>query len=97
MAGKFTVNLAVYSPHDAFAQVEPELAFEYHCSPRLRQRLGFLVPGRLGALARLPVLGLLAFPRDRWWQADKSQAIEEAREAVFLYGLPWLDSNTPDI
>ena len=29
MEGKFTVNLAVYNPDDAAAQLEPEKAFEY--------------------------------------------------------------------
>ena len=38
MEGKFTVNLAVYNPDDAVAQLEPQKAFEYHCSVRLRQR-----------------------------------------------------------
>lgn len=96
MAGKFTVNLAVYNPDDAAAQVEPELALEYHCSARLRQRLGFLVPRRLGVFARLPVLGLFALPRDQWWRAGKPKTIEKAKEAVFSYGLAWLDSNTPN-
>lgn len=96
MAGKFTVNLAVYNPDDAAARVEPKLALEYHCSARLRQRLGFLVPGRLGAFARLPVLGLFARPRDQWWRAGDPKTVEEAKEAVFSYGLAWLDSNTPN-
>jgi hypothetical protein len=94
MEGKFTVNLAVYNPADAAAQVEPEKAFEYHCSVRLRQRLGFLLPRPLGAFARLPVLGYLFLPRDKWWRAGDPEAIEKARDAIFTYGLAWLESKT---
>jgi uncharacterized protein DUF4304 len=50
MEGRFTVNLAVYNPEDATAQMQPKLACEHHCSARLRQRLGVLIPGRLGRL-----------------------------------------------
>jgi hypothetical protein len=96
MEGKFTVNLAVYSPDDAAAQVAPERVREYHCSVRRRQRLGVLVPSRLGALARLPVLGFFVLPRDKWWQAGNPKTIQKAREAIFSYGLAWLESNTPN-
>ena len=94
MEGKFTVNLAVYNPDDATAQLEPEKAFEYHCSVRLRQRLGFLLPRPLGAFARLPVLGFLFLPRDKWWRAGDPEAIEKARNAILAYGLAWLESKT---
>lgn len=93
MEGKFTVNLAVYDPDDAFAQVDPRKALEYHCSPRLRQRLGLLLPVRLGALARLPGVGVLFLPRDRWWRADDPKSVSDARDAVLAHGLAWLESN----
>jgi Domain of unknown function (DUF4304) len=95
MEGKFTVNLAVYDPDDASARVEPKKAFEYHCSARLRQRLGVLLPTPLGTFARLPVFGFLFLPRDKWWRADAPKAMDEARDAIFAYGLAWLESNTP--
>lgn len=59
MEGKFTVNLAVYNPDDAAAQLEPQKAFEYHC-----------------------------------WRAGDPEAIEKARDAIFAYGLTWLESKT---
>lgn len=67
----------------------------FDCSARLRQRLGLLLPGRLGAFARFPVLGVLCRPSDKWWRADNPNAIEKAREAILTYGLVWLESNTP--
>jgi hypothetical protein len=94
MEGKFTVNLAVYSPDDAAVQVEAERVFEYHCATRRRQRLGLLIPSRLGALVRLPVLGLF-FPRDKWWQAGNPRNLQKASDAIFAYGLAWLETNTP--
>ena len=96
MAGKFTVNLAVYDPEDAFAQVESEKALEYHCSAHLRQRLGVLIPSPLSVFARLPAIGFLFLPRDKWWRVGLPGAFEQAADAVRSYGLPWLDANTPD-
>jgi len=94
MEGKFTVNLAVYDPDDAAAQVDPGKALEYHCSARLRQRLGMLLPVRLGAFAKLPGIGFLFRPRDRWWRADDPKSVEAARDAILTSGLAWLESNT---
>ena len=76
-------------------QVESKKALEHHCAPALRQRLGFLIPSRLRALERLPIVGLLFRPRDTWWAADDVTAIVAAREAVIAHGLPWLETHTP--
>lgn len=95
MSGKFTVNVAVYDPARCAAQVDSKKALEHHCSAPLRQRVGFLIPGRLRALERLPIVGLLFRPKDSWWAADDATAIVEAREAVVTYGLAWLETHTP--
>ena len=95
MSGRFTVNVAVYDPARCAVQVESKKALEHHCAPALRQRLGFLIPSRLRALERLPIVGLLFRPRDTWWAADDVTAIVAAREAVIAHGLPWLETHTP--
>lgn len=96
MEGKFTVNLAVYDPAEASAQVAPSEAFEYHCAARLRQRVGFLIPSPLRVFAPLPAIGVLFRPRDKWWRAGLPGDVEKATEAVVSYGLPWLEANTPN-
>jgi hypothetical protein len=96
MEGKFTVNLAVYDPENAFAQVASDQALEHHCSTRLRQRLGVLIPRPLGVFARLPAIGFLFRPKDKWWRAGLPGDLDKATEAVVSYGLPWLDANTPN-
>jgi hypothetical protein len=95
MAGKFTVNVAVYDPARCDARVEPAKALEHHCAPALRQRLGLLIPGRLRALERLPVVGLVFRPRDTWWATDDATAVGAATDAVAAYGLPWLEARSP--
>jgi uncharacterized protein DUF4304 len=95
LEGKFTVNLGLYDPDEAAVRLEPAKAFEHHCAARHRQRLGFLLPRRPGALARVPIVGLLFRPRDAWWPAGDPTAIETARDAILAYGLPWLESQTP--
>jgi hypothetical protein len=95
LEGRFTVNLAVYDPEAATVRLEPTEAFEHHCAARHRQRLGLLLPRRLGTLARLPMIGLLFRPRDTWWRASDPGAIEKARDAIVAHGLAWLESHTP--
>jgi hypothetical protein len=95
LSGTFTVNVAVYDPARGGAGVDPKRALEHHCAPALRQRLGFLMPGRLRALERLPIAGIFFRPRDTWWPADDATAITAATEAVIAYGVPWLEARTP--
>lgn len=97
LAGRFTVNLAVYDPARCAAQVDATKALEYHCDAALRQRLGLLTPSRWRALERLPVAGRLFRPKDTWWAADDATAIAEAGSAVTAYGLAWLEAHTPGV
>lgn len=94
MAGRFTVNLAVYDPDDAPFAAPPAEAIESQCSHRRRMRLGVLIPGPLAAFARLPVIGVVFRPRDRWWRVDDGQGIEVARDATLTVGIAWLEANT---
>lgn len=98
MEGRFTVNLGVYREGDSDG-IAPAKAKEYHCAPHRRTRLGPCMPGWLPALARLPWLGILFGPRDRWWPLDSDDARMQATmatvvDAIARHGLPWLDAAT---
>lgn len=65
-------------------------------SPRGPRTSSFaLIPGRLRAQERLPIVGVVFRPKDRWSTMDDATAIVAAREAIFTYGLAWLETHTP--
>jgi hypothetical protein len=88
MAGKFTINLALFDPAQD-GQKDPATVREHDCAWPRRQRLGLLMPSRFRRLERLPGVGVLFGPKDRWWSARAVDGLQEARLAMVAYGLPW--------
>jgi hypothetical protein len=96
MAGRFTVNLGVFAEGDS-PGVDVARAREHDCRFDRRTRLGQLVPHRFSRLARLPYVGNLFGPRDRWWSfSDDGVRTQAAMSAVVdlivVHGLHWLDT-----
>jgi hypothetical protein len=91
MAGKFTMNLAVFDPTEDTGHGDAATVREHHCAWKRRHRLGLLVPPRLPALERLPIVGFLFGPKDIWWSAHDITGLERARAALIAYGLPWFN------
>lgn len=94
MQGKFTLNLAVYDPKTD-AAVEPARVREYDCDWKRRQRLGLLVPPRFPTLQTLPIFGRLFGAKDVWWSASNPGDMGNAKDALFKYGVTWLEQHTP--
>lgn len=97
---KFTVNLGVFVDGDA-PGIQPQKAMEYHCVPQCRERLGRLLPRRLQAFERIPVLGIFFGPKDIWWHFSSklthtAAELTTAMAALETYGLPWLVRMTPN-
>src|SRR5687767_3207185 len=95
MQGKFTLNLAVYDPKRDAADVEPAMVREYDCDWKRRQRLGMLLPSRFPALQKLPIFGIFFGAKDVWWSASSSEEMGRAQDALFNYGVKWLEQHTP--
>lgn len=89
MQRKFTINIAVFDPQQDTGHADAATAREYHCMWPRRQRLGLLVPSRLPVLERLPAVGFLFGRRDKWWPAYGVDGLQQAKEALISYGLPW--------
>lgn len=94
MQGKFTINLAVYDPTNDAANVERAKVREYDCDWKRRQRLGMLLPPRFPVLQKLPVVGNLFGAKDVWWSASGPEGMGRARDALFKYGVTWLEQHT---
>jgi hypothetical protein len=108
MQGKFTLNLAIYDPTTDAADVEPatglpsaaaahgtRMVREYDCDRKRRERLGMLLPVRFPALQKLPVFGSLFGAKDVWWSVSRSEDMDRAKDALFKYGVTWLEQHTP--
>ena len=99
LAGKFTVNLGVYVDGDS-SGVNVAQAKEHHCPHGRRMRIGHLIPAKLPVLAKLPYIGFLFGPRDKWWpcSGDSAQlgaALSAVVDKIVLYGLPWQKASGP--
>jgi hypothetical protein len=99
LAGKFTVNLGVYVDGD-ISGVNVAQAKEHHCPHGRRMRIGHLIPAKLPVLAKLPYIGFLFGPRDKWWpcSGDPAQlgaALSAVVDKIVLYGLPWQKASGP--
>lgn len=97
MAGRYTVNLAVfnpeYRPQNWPAPENPPTSS--NCLPGLQERLGRM-RARRGFLARL--LGINE-PVDYWWRQSEEEAavrhtLGEVVALLHLRGLPWLERHT---
>lgn len=108
MAGRFTVNLGVYSPNFYVGEGTPpgpHMARESNCLPEYRERLGPLIETPSTSLFER-VLGRGArwwrdaFPRaDKWWRlsedADKMRCtLEEVVGHIIGFGIPWLEARS---
>jgi hypothetical protein len=93
LEGKFTVNLGVFKADDR-TEIAVRKAMEYHCPLQRRVRIGLVLPPRISALAKLPVVGFLFGGQDRWWRfsADEVMTTLEMQRVVGLvieHGLAW--------
>ncbi|WP_354549945.1 DUF4304 domain-containing protein [Rhodanobacter soli] len=93
MSGKFTVNLGVYADGDS-PGISADQAKEHDCAPARRTRLGPLIPTRFPALAKLPYIGFLFGPGDKWWSCsdDATQmglVMPVVVNKIIQCGLPW--------
>jgi len=98
--GRFTINLGVFVDGDE-PGITPQEAMEFHCPWQRRERLGMLLPRRLHALERIPVLGMLFGPKDIWWHfsaklTHTATELSTALATLETYGLPWLARMTPN-
>lgn len=99
LAGRFTVNLAVFNRTYARAGTlrDPDAAFPFDCPHELTQRLGFFVPPRRSVLDWL--LQRRAGPRDHWWEQDEDEGrmvatLKEVLELLTGRGISWLEQKT---
>lgn len=91
LQGRFTVNLAVCHLDSAGVGIEPMRLKESDCAMDARQRLGFLIPARFSTFSKLPGIGLIFRPRDKWWRVEDEVAFALVCDAIRDYGLPWLE------
>jgi hypothetical protein len=109
MAGKFTVNLAVFHPEycePVSREFVPDEPREVHCLMEFRRRLSVLRDTPLTTFFRNRVRSTDSFlrwwlvtPTDKWWPftSDAVQvttALGSMRELLFVRGLDWLDRNS---
>lgn len=99
LAGKFTVNLGVFGRGDADG-ISLEKALPYHCPYGANTRLGLLIPAGIPVLRRLPAVGFLLGPRDRWWRCTDDEAftrrqVRKVTDVIVTRGLPWLEGRVP--
>ena len=105
MAGKFTINLGVYSSDTSLEPDHPALseANEWNCLPGFRRRLGVLIRSRwtilwtryLGDSGSVWWKHILYGPGDRWWpfsedHVSTAASISSALACLQKFGLPWL-------
>lgn len=99
LAGKFTVNLGVFSDGDR-PEISAARANDFDCLAERRTRIGALMPGRFPRLAKLPYVGFLFGVADKWWpfSADASRtriAVSGALDRILAHGLGWLNAGGP--
>ena len=109
LAGKFTVNLAVFHPEysDPISrELLPDGPRESHCLMEFRRRLSVLRDTPLTKFFRNRVRSTDSFlkwwlvtPTDKWWSftSDDVQvatALGLVRELLLARGLDWLDRNS---
>jgi hypothetical protein len=63
-------------------------------------RIGHLIPIKLPVLAKLPYIGFLFGPRDKWWPCSGDPAqlgatLSAVVDKFVLYGLPWQKASGP--
>jgi len=90
MEGRYTANRAVFDPMDGVDRVDRGTVREYHCHPKRRQRLGYLVERQWQrVLARVPLIGVLVGPRDVWWPAHDARSYARVVAALETVGMTW--------
>lgn len=99
LAGRFTVNLAVFNRTYARASTlrDPDAPFLFDCPHELFQRLGSSAPRRRSVLDRL--LGRRGGARDYWWaqEVDEGRMVGTLKEVLELLtgrGISWLEQQT---
>jgi hypothetical protein len=91
--------LGVFFQQDNF-EIEVKKAKEYDCPWERRERIGFLVPSRWPKLSKLPYIGRLFGPNEKWWTFSADQTETESCLSVVLIittgvGIDWISSKTP--
>ena len=94
LEGKFTVNIG-WLPSADVIDFKLEKTRIYQC--RDWQRLGTLLPPAYPGLSRIPVIGFLFMPHDRWWRfsEDPEFCFAQLRLVTGLiesHGLKWLST-----
>jgi hypothetical protein len=109
MAGKFTVNLAVFHPDYCDAAVRElgtDRPREFHCLMKFRIRLSLLRDTLFARVFRVQCRDTGSFPKrwlttptDKWWpfspdEAQVATALRSVGELLLVRGLDWLDEKS---
>lgn len=99
MAGKFTVNLGLFTEGDR-PGVSPAHAKEHDCRFECRTRIGALISPRHPRLASLPFIGMLFGIPDKWWTfaedpSRNAASVFTAVDKIRAHGFGWLIATGP--